>query len=91
MTDKMKDATKHVMDIDTYAMEWVSSEENDKKWSNNTNEIGDNYGSFVAGFNKAKEILFTEEQVKQAINRAIMLTLSDKSCYSDEIIKSLKK
>jgi hypothetical protein len=43
------------------------------------------------GYNNAKESLYTEEQVKQAINRAIMLTLSDKSCYSDEIIKSLKK
>jgi hypothetical protein len=46
---------------------------------------------WVKGYNKAKETLFTEEQVKQAINRAVMLTLSDKSCYSDEIIKSLKQ
>ena len=46
---------------------------------------------FTEGYRNAKESLYTEEQVKQAINRAIMLTLSDKSCYSDEIIKSLKK
>lgn len=47
--------------------------------------------TFIAGYNKAKETLFTEEQVKQAINRAVLLTLSDKSCYSDEIIQSLKQ
>jgi len=51
----------------------------------------DQVKSFISGYNKAKETLYTEEQVKQAINRAIMLTLSDKSCYSDEIIKSLKQ
>ncbi len=51
----------------------------------------DQVKSFISGYNKAKETLYTEEQVKQAINRAVMLTLSDKSCYSDEIIQSLKK
>ena len=51
----------------------------------------DQVKSFISGYNKAKKTLYTEEQVKQAINRAIMLTLSDKSCYSDEIIKSLKQ
>ena len=51
----------------------------------------DQVKSFISGYNKAKETLYTEEEVKQAINRAVMLTLSDKSCYSDEIIKSLKQ
>lgn len=46
---------------------------------------------FVEGYEKAKEILYTEEQVKKAINRAVVLTLSDKSCYSDEIIQLIKE
>lgn len=76
-------------DVNVFAEDWI--QKNSHKWSVNTDEVGDNYGSFVAGYNKAQETLFTEEQVKQAINRAVMLTLSDKSCYSDEIIKSLKQ
>ena len=54
--------------IDMHAMEWVSSEENSKKWSNNTDEIGDNYGSFVAGWNKCKENTYTEEEIDKLLS-----------------------
>ena len=47
--------------------------------------------AFKNGHRIAKETLYTEEQVKQAIYKAVSLTLSDKSCYSDEIIQSLKQ
>ena len=63
----------YVNELDMFASEWVNGD--DKKWSNNNNEVGDNYGSFVAGYNKAKETLYTEEEVKQA-----MIEFQDWSC-----------
>jgi hypothetical protein len=53
----------YVNELDMFASEWVNGD--DKKWSNNNNEVGDNYGSFVAGYNKAKETLYTEEQARE--------------------------
>lgn len=41
-------------DLNQLAEEWIDA--NGKKWSNNNNEVGDNYGSFKAGFLKALEI-----------------------------------
>jgi len=46
--------SKRGTDVDMLAQEWI--DENGHKWSNNTNEVGDNYGSFVAGYNKAQEV-----------------------------------
>ena len=45
-------------DVEKLSEEWI--DKNSHKWSNNTNEVGDNYGSFVAGYNKAKETLFIQ-------------------------------
>ena len=52
-------------DLNEFAEEWIDS--NGEKWSNNNNEVGDNYGSFKAGFQKAVETLannkFTAEDM----------------------------
>ena len=37
------------------ASDWV--EQNGDKWSNNNNEVGDNYGSFIEGANWMREQL----------------------------------
>ena len=54
-------------DLDELAEEWCMKPENN--WSNNNNEVGDNYGSYKEGFQKALEILgdkkFSEEDVKK--------------------------
>jgi hypothetical protein len=42
-------------DLDELAEEWCMKPENN--WSNNNNEVGDNYGSYKEGFQKALEIL----------------------------------
>ena len=42
-------------DLNKLAEEWIDY--NGEKWSNNNNEVGDNYGSFKAGFQTAVEIL----------------------------------
>jgi hypothetical protein len=70
---------------------WVF-DTNASKWSNNDDTAGDNYASFIAGYRKAKETLYTEEQVWQAAfdayvkanNESYELTPSD-------IIQSLKQ
>ena len=55
-------------DLDELAEEWIDA--NSHKWSNNNNEVGDNYGSFKSGFQKALEILgdkkFSEQDVRDA-------------------------
>jgi hypothetical protein len=52
-------------DLNKLAEEWIDY--NGEKWSNNNNEVGDNYGSFKAGFQTAVEILannkFTAEDM----------------------------
>lgn len=75
--------------VDVFAQMWI--QKNSHKWSLNTDEVGDNYGSFVAGYNKANEVLFTEYQVREAI---MMASTSDTDFLvdrCDEIIKSLKQ
>ena len=57
-------------DLDELAEEWIDA--NGKKWSNNNNEVGDNYGSFKAGFLKAIETMvnnkFTAEDMRTAFS-----------------------
>ena len=59
-------------DLDELAEEWIDV--NSHKWSNNNNEVGDNYGSFKSGFQKALEILgdnkFTYNQMVSAITES---------------------
>lgn len=53
-------------DIDELASNWI--DENSHKWSNNNDEVGDNYGSFKEGYNKAKATYkYTEEDILGAI------------------------
>jgi hypothetical protein len=83
----------YVNELDMFASEWVNGD--DKKWSNNNNEVGDNYGSFVAGYNKAKETLYTEEDLKILIGKIrSALPEHNYNHYSIDyngIIKSLKQ
>jgi hypothetical protein len=59
-----------IVNVNELAEEWVF-EINGHKWSNNDNSVGDNYGSYKEGFNKAMELnkdkLFTLEDLKKAI------------------------
>ena len=49
-------------------------------------EVRDNYGSFVAGYDKAKETLFTEEQVIAIVEKSRVTGLT-----AEYIIQSLKQ
>ena len=78
MVDQVPDVRKMVEDdVEKLAVEWI--DKNSHKWSNNTNEVGDNYGSFVAGYNKAKEMHkqemaqlpkqeISDEEIEKAVN-----------------------
>jgi flavodoxin len=48
--------------LEKLADKWVF-ETNGHKWSNNNNEAGDNFGSFIAGFKEAEKTLYSEEEV----------------------------
>ena len=51
--------------VEALADEWI--EKNSHKWSNNTNEVGDNYGSFVAGHRAAEENLYSEADIDRLL------------------------
>jgi hypothetical protein len=67
---------------------WVF-DTNASKWSNNDDTAGDNHASFIAGYRKAQETLYTEEQVREAMSMA--RKLSGVAYTNDEIIQSLKQ
>jgi hypothetical protein len=50
------------------AEQWI--DENEHRWSNNTNELGNNYGSFIKGYRTAEQEMFTEDDMKRAILQA---------------------
>ena len=52
-------------DLDELAEEWCMKPENN--WSNNNNEVGDNYGSYKEGFQKAVELLGDKKFTKNDI------------------------
>jgi len=54
--------------VEWLAEQWIDA--NEHKWSNNTNEIGDNYGSFIKGYKTAEQEMFTEDDMKRAILQA---------------------
>jgi hypothetical protein len=60
-------------DLDELAEDWCMKPE--KKWSNNNNEVGDNYGSFKVGFQKALEVnsdkRFTFKEMVDCWNKAL--------------------
>ena len=60
-------------DLDELAEDWCMKPE--KKWSNNDNEVGDNYGSFKVGFQKALEVnsdkRFTFKEMVDCWNKAL--------------------
>lgn len=58
--------------VDKLAQQWV--EAHSHKWSNNNNEVGDNYGSFVEGYKAAEKELQTEisdEEIYKASHQEI--------------------
>ncbi len=83
-------------DLDELAEEWCMKPENN--WSNNNNEVGDNYGSYKEGFQKALEILGDKKFTKEDMGR-IMVYGYDKSTENeylsripfDEYIQSLQQ
>ena len=78
-------------DLDELAEEW--NDVNNHKWSNNNNEVGDNYGSFKQGFQKSIELnknkLFTLEDMMNCWNKA--LTFQDHKELFGHHIQSLKQ
>ena len=62
-------------DLDELVDEWVF-ETNGDKWSNNNNEVGDNYGSFKSGFQKSIELVgdkkFSEEDVLKVDRKSVV-------------------
>jgi hypothetical protein len=60
-------------DLDELAEEWIDV--NSHKWSNNNNEVGDNYGSFKSGFQKSIELVgdkkFSEEDVLKVVTHVL--------------------
>jgi hypothetical protein len=57
-------------DVIELADKWVF-DINGYKWSNNDSTAGDNFGSYIAGYNKAREkYKYTEEDVRKAITMA---------------------
>jgi len=90
-----EDVPKLGYDVEKFAFEWI--DKNSHKWSNNTDEVGDNYGSFKAGWNKCKETLYTEEQVEEKLRKAIRKAqIRDEHGIfeypnEDKIIQSLKQ
>lgn len=62
------DIPQVVDEVDSLACEWVFNI-NGKKWSNNDDTAGDNFGSFKAGYNKSKETHpFSEEDLKSLLD-----------------------
>lgn len=55
--------------LEDAANNWVF-EINGDKWSNNNNEVGDNYGSFVAGARWREQLdnLYSEDEVRKLLN-----------------------
>lgn len=52
--------------LEKLADKWVF-ETNGHKWSNNNNEAGDNFGSFIAGFKEAEKTLYSEEEFRNTL------------------------
>jgi len=69
--DLLPPYSRHQEDgLDELAQEWVF-DINGHKWSNNDDTGGDNYGSFKAGYNKAREkYKYTKEDMRKAISHA---------------------
>jgi hypothetical protein len=103
--DELPSQNHTVSDVDAdfpiehkLASVWVF-DTNASKWSNNDDTAGDNHASFIAGYLKAKETLYTEEQVREAIDIARKGTVTDAygdlevlySFEKEEIIQSLKQ
>jgi hypothetical protein len=76
--DLLPPYSRHQEDgLDELAQEWVF-DINGHKWSNNDDTGGDNYGSFKAGYNKAKEkYKYTEKDMVRAIDMARDLDVKD--------------
>jgi hypothetical protein len=85
-----------VFDVDKLAEEWCMQPENN--WSNNNNEVGDNYGSYKEGFNKAMELnkdkLFTVDDMQKLMYATIDSLEQDEGVplkFFKEFIQSLQQ
>ena len=82
-----EDVPKLGYDVEKFATEWI--DKNSHKWSNNTDEVGDNYGSFIEGYNKAKEKYeFTREQMQEIIkNVRSVYNKKIETLYTEEQVR----
>ena len=85
------------VDIESKAWDWIDL--NSHKWSNNNNEVGDNYGSFIEGYIQClrdnAEKKFTEKDVRKAWGSAYAdaLKLDDddyKPLFLDDFLKLIR-
>ena len=69
--------------VDTKASEWI--DKNSHKWSNNTDEVGDNYGSFMEGYNQCLRDNADKKYTEEDVLKAIKLSKEDR-CYNREAL-----
>lgn len=85
------------VNVNDKAEQWI--EKNSHRWSNNNNEVGDNYGSFKAGYNQSlednKDKKYTEEDVINIVKKSretgltaeyLILSRQPKTSWDIEII-----
>ncbi len=80
--------------IEEAAAKWVF-ETNSHKWSNNDDTAGDNHGSFIAGAKWQAERMYSEEELRNAMNWMMTLYFEFYECPTtgriDHYIQSLKQ
>ena len=75
--------------IEKLAQQWV--EAHSHKWSNNNNEVGDNYGSFIEGYRAAEKELPTWDDVSKAIIMSATSPTDNLIDRCEQIINHIKK
>jgi hypothetical protein len=76
--------------LEKLADKWVF-ETNGHKWSNNNNEAGDNFGSFIAGFKEAEKTLYSEEEVQLMLSKLLFDIKHKKAENSVKWFEQFKK
>jgi hypothetical protein len=63
----------------------LNIDKNSHKWSNNTDEVGDNYGSFMEGYNQCLRDNADKKYTEEDVLKAIKLSKED-WCYNREVL-----
>ncbi len=82
LIDKLQDAKGKNLPIHNVIVPFVCECENEHKWSNNTNELGDNYGSFIKGYRTAEQEMFTEDDMRNAYRHGTLVDHGTKEHFN---------